>query len=113
VKRQQRVLVTTLTKRMAEELTEYYQELGVKVAYLHSDIDTLARHEIIDGELAMAAAPRPDHQTVELEPGVIFVRPVRELWLGKVCTVPTLASDAEAAQQRQRFRERQPHHVGI
>jgi excinuclease ABC subunit B len=47
VKRQQRVLVTTLTKRMAEELTEYYQELGVKVAYLHSDIDTLARHEII------------------------------------------------------------------
>jgi excinuclease ABC subunit B len=47
VKRRQRVLVTTLTKRMAEELTEYYQELGVKVAYLHSDIDTLARHEII------------------------------------------------------------------
>src|SRR5918999_2700440 len=47
VKRRERVLVTTLTKRMAEELTEYYQELGVKVAYLHSDIDTLARHEII------------------------------------------------------------------
>jgi excinuclease ABC subunit B len=47
VKQRQRVLVTTLTKRMAEELTEYYQELGVKVAYLHSDIDTLARHEII------------------------------------------------------------------
>jgi excinuclease ABC subunit B len=47
VKRRHRVLVTTLTKRMAEELTEYYQELGVKVAYLHSDIDTLARHEII------------------------------------------------------------------
>jgi excinuclease ABC subunit B len=47
VKHRQRVLVTTLTKRMAEELTEYYQELGVKVAYLHSDIDTLARHEII------------------------------------------------------------------
>jgi excinuclease ABC subunit B len=47
VKRRERVLVTTLTKRMAEELTEYYQELGVKVAYLHSDIDTLQRHEII------------------------------------------------------------------
>ncbi len=47
VKQRHRVLVTTLTKRMAEELTEYYQELGVKVAYLHSDIDTLARHEII------------------------------------------------------------------
>jgi len=47
VKHRERVLVTTLTKRMAEELTEYYQELGVKVAYLHSDIETLARTEII------------------------------------------------------------------
>ena len=45
--RGQRVLVTTLTKRMAEDLTEYYQELGVKVRYLHSDIDTLERTEII------------------------------------------------------------------
>jgi excinuclease ABC subunit B len=39
--RHERVLVTTLTKRMAEDLTQYYQELGVKVRYLHSDIDTL------------------------------------------------------------------------
>ena len=44
----QRVLVTTLTKRMAEDLTEYYQELGIKVRYLHSDIDTLERIELID-----------------------------------------------------------------
>jgi excinuclease ABC subunit B len=43
----QRVLVTTLTKRMAEDLTAYYQELGVKVRYLHSDIDTLERVEIL------------------------------------------------------------------
>ncbi len=43
----ERVLVTTLTKRMAEELTEYYAELGVKVRYLHSDIDTLERVEIL------------------------------------------------------------------
>src|SRR6187397_412354 len=43
----QRVLVTTLTKRMAEDLTTYYQELGVKVRYLHSDIDTLERVEIL------------------------------------------------------------------
>jgi excinuclease ABC subunit B len=43
----QRVLVTTLTKRMAEDLTTYYQELGVKVRYLHSDIDTLERIEIL------------------------------------------------------------------
>jgi excinuclease ABC subunit B len=45
--RGERVLVTTLTKRMAEDLTAYYQELGVKVRYLHSDIDTLERVEIL------------------------------------------------------------------
>jgi excinuclease ABC subunit B len=43
----ERVLVTTLTKRMAEDLTEYYTELGVRVRYLHSDIDTLERVEIL------------------------------------------------------------------
>jgi excinuclease ABC subunit B len=43
----ERVLVTTLTKRMAEDLTTYYQELGVKVRYLHSDIETLERIEIL------------------------------------------------------------------
>ncbi len=43
----ERVLVTTLTKRLAEDLTDYYQELGVRVRYLHSDIDTLERVEII------------------------------------------------------------------
>ena len=42
-----RTLVTTLTKRMAEELTQYFQELGIKVRYLHSDIETLERVEII------------------------------------------------------------------
>lgn len=42
-----RVLVTVLTKRMAQELTDYYQEIGVKARYLHSDIDTLERHEIL------------------------------------------------------------------
>jgi excinuclease ABC subunit B len=42
-----RVLVTTLTKRMSEDLTEYYREIGVKVKYLHSDIDTLERIQII------------------------------------------------------------------
>ncbi|SLM46237.1 excinulease of nucleotide excision repair, DNA damage recognition component [Nitrospira japonica] len=45
--REGRVLVTTLTKRMAEDLTEYYHELGVKVRYLHSDIKTLERAEIV------------------------------------------------------------------
>ena len=47
VKRNERVLVTTLTKRMAEDLTEYYGELDVKVRYLHSDIETLERIEIL------------------------------------------------------------------
>jgi excinuclease ABC subunit B len=44
---QERVLVTTLTKRMAEELTEYYADHGVRVRYLHSDIQTIERTEII------------------------------------------------------------------
>jgi|TARA_Y100001949_G_scaffold170866_1_gene172566 excinuclease ABC subunit B len=43
----ERTLVTTLTKRMAEDLTKYYQELGVRVRYLHSDIETLERVEIL------------------------------------------------------------------
>ncbi|OGP75368.1 MAG: excinuclease ABC subunit B [Deltaproteobacteria bacterium RBG_16_49_23] len=47
VKSKERVLVTTLTKRMAEDLTEYYADLGIRVKYLHSDIDTLDRVEII------------------------------------------------------------------
>lgn len=45
--RNERVLVTTLTKKMAEQITDYYSELGIKVRYLHSDIDTIERVEII------------------------------------------------------------------
>lgn len=45
--RGERVLVTTLTKKMAEDVTEYYKELGVRARYLHSDIDTLERIEIL------------------------------------------------------------------
>ena len=47
IKRRERTLVTTLTKRMAEDLTEYYADLGVAVRYLHSDISTLERMDII------------------------------------------------------------------
>jgi excinuclease ABC subunit B len=47
VEREERVLVTTLTKRMAEELTDYYAELGIRIRYLHSDVKTLERMEII------------------------------------------------------------------
>lgn len=47
-KKNQRVLVTTLTKKMSEELTNYLEERGLKVAYLHSDIETLARQEVLD-----------------------------------------------------------------
>jgi len=49
VARQERVLVTTLTKRMAEELTQYLTELDMRVRYMHSDIDTLERVEIVTG----------------------------------------------------------------
>jgi excinuclease ABC subunit B len=45
--REERVLVTTLTKRMAEDLTEYYQQAGLRVRYLHSDIDTLDRVALV------------------------------------------------------------------
>ncbi len=47
VARDERTLITTLTKRMAEDLTEYYSELGVRVRYLHSDVDTLERVDIL------------------------------------------------------------------
>jgi excinuclease ABC subunit B len=47
VKKSQRVLVTTLTKKMAEELTKYFKELGLKAEYLHSDIDTIERVRIL------------------------------------------------------------------
>ncbi|NLO89195.1 MAG: excinuclease ABC subunit UvrB [Clostridia bacterium] len=46
-KKNQRVLVTTLTKRMAEDLTDYLREMGVRVRYMHSDIDTIERMEIV------------------------------------------------------------------
>jgi excinuclease ABC subunit B len=49
VDRKERVLVTTLTKRMAEELTQYLSELGIKVRYMHSDVETLERVEIVTG----------------------------------------------------------------
>jgi excinuclease ABC subunit B len=47
LEKSQRVLVTTLTKRMSEDLTEYLKELNIKVAYLHSDVDTLDRTDIL------------------------------------------------------------------
>ena len=45
--RRHKILITTLTKRMAEDLTDYMRELGIRVRYLHSDIDTLERTEIV------------------------------------------------------------------
>ena len=49
VARDERVLVTTLTKRMAEDLTEYYSSVGIRVEYLHSDIKTIERSQLIQG----------------------------------------------------------------
>jgi len=48
VSKKQRILVTTLTKRMAEELSDYLEEKGIKVSYLHSDIQTLNRQDVLD-----------------------------------------------------------------
>src|SRR5438874_11538584 len=48
-KKGERVLVTTLTKRMAEDLTDYLQQMGVRVRYMHSDIDAIERMEIVRG----------------------------------------------------------------
>ena len=60
-----RVLVTTLTKKMAESLTEYFTELDVRVRYLHSDIDTLERQETIQ---ALCARPDMAHAIRTLSP---------------------------------------------
>ncbi|NPA81003.1 MAG: excinuclease ABC subunit UvrB [Epsilonproteobacteria bacterium] len=49
LKRGEKVLITVLTKKMAEELTKYYTELGLKVKYMHADIDTIERNQIIRG----------------------------------------------------------------
>jgi excinuclease UvrABC helicase subunit UvrB len=53
VEKNERVLVTTLTKKMAEDLTDYLDDAGVKVRYLHSDVDTLRRVELLT-EFALA-----------------------------------------------------------
>ena len=47
IERQERVLVTTLTKKMAEDLTDYFTEQGIKVKYMHHEVDTFERMEII------------------------------------------------------------------
>ncbi|TGM59229.1 excinuclease ABC subunit UvrB [Leptospira vanthielii] len=47
IEQKERILITTLTKKMSEDLTDYYKELGLKIAYLHSEIDTIERTEII------------------------------------------------------------------
>ena len=47
IEKNERMLITTLTKRSSEELTEYLQENGIKVQYLHSEVDTLERLEIL------------------------------------------------------------------
>lgn len=63
VERQERVLITTLTKRMAEQLTDYLSDNGVKVRYLHSDADTVERVEIIR-DLRLGAFDAGGHQPV-------------------------------------------------
>ena len=84
VGKKERVLVTTLTKKMAEELTEYYIELGIKVKYMHSDIDTLERIEIIS-ELR--------HGTIDVLIGINLLR--EGLDIPEVSLVAILEADKE------------------
>ena len=73
-KRQERVLVTTLTKRMAEDLTDYLLEAGVKVRYIHSDVDAIERMEILRG-LRLGEVRRPGRD----QPPARGARPARGL----------------------------------
>lgn len=84
VKKKERVLVTTLTKKMAEELTEYYVNLGIKVKYMHSDIDTLERIEIIS-ELR--------HGSIDVLVGINLLR--EGLDIPEVSLVAILEADKE------------------
>jgi len=86
-----RVLVTTLTKRMAQELTDYYTELGVRCRYLHSDVDTLQRMEIIR-----------DLRAGEFDV-LIGINLLREgLDLPEVCLVAILDADKEGFLRSER-----------
>lgn len=84
VKRKERVLVTTLTKRMSEDLTTYLEEQGVKVQYLHSEVDTLQRQDILD-DLRLG--------TYDVIVGINLLR--EGLDLPEVSTVAILDADKE------------------
>ncbi|HET9946551.1 MAG TPA: excinuclease ABC subunit UvrB [Patescibacteria group bacterium] len=84
VEKKQRVLVTTLTKRMSEELTSYLEENGVKVTYLHSDIETLERQDILD---------RLRHGDIDVIVGINLLR--EGLDLPEVALVAILDADKE------------------
>ncbi len=84
VKKKQRVLVTTLTKRMAEDLSSYLEERDVKVSYLHSDIETLKRQDVLD---------RLRHGEYDVLVGINLLR--EGLDLPEVALVAILDSDKE------------------
>ena len=84
IEKSQRVLVTTLTKKMAEDLTEYFEEANLKVRYLHSDIDTLERIEIIR-ELRMG--------NFDILIGINLLREC--LYIPECCLVAILDADKE------------------
>ena len=81
----ERVLVTTLTKRMAEDLTEYLDEHGVRVRYLHSDIDTVERMEIVrDLRLGKFDALASLDRALSLDPTLDDVRANRDVMRGEI-----------------------------
>ena len=111
IKMGERVLVTTLTKRMAEDLTEYYTELGVRVRYLHSDIDTLERIEILRDlrlrRVRRARRHQPAARGARSARGVAGRHPRRRQ--GRLPARRALADPDDRARGAQRAR--QGHHV--
>ncbi len=116
VKKGERVLVTTLTKRMAEDLTEYLRDHGVKVRYLHSDIDTVERVEIIRdlrlGRVRRAGRDQPAARRPRPARGIAGGDPRRRQ--GRVPALGALADPDHrprgAAHQRHGDPVRRPDH---
>ena len=106
----ERVLVTTLTKRMAEELTDYYAELGVRVRYLHSDIKTIERMEIIrelrEGEFDVLVGHQPAARGARHPRGVAGRDPRRRQ--GGLPALDALADPDDRARRAQRERHGDP-----
>ena len=111
-KLKERTLVTTLTKRMAEDLTEYYTDLGVKVRYLHSDVDTLERIEILRdlrrGEFDVLVGINLLREGLDIpEVSLVAILDMR----GSVYEADYVDLTARAAERKERFKVEKPEDI--